>query len=209
MLGPAAARAGGRFDLLLACAGHPAPIVLRAGGEREPIEPEGRCIGVATPRRLGGAPRSSSAPATRSLLYTDGVTEASRSEPLEAADLAALLPPLAARDAEALADRGRSTSRARAAQGRLRDDVAIIARERVAAPRTALEASTPRELHRNVSFLPLPGHARNMIGILLTVLVAALVYILCVALGLPAIIGIVAAILVLLAGFPAGSYGRR
>ena len=48
-----------------------------------------------------------------------------------------------------------------------------------------------------------------MIGILLTVLVAALVYILCVALGLPAIVGIVAAILVLLAGFPAGSYGRR
>jgi hypothetical protein len=49
-----------------------------------------------------------------------------------------------------------------------------------------------------------------MIGILLTVLVAALVYILCVALGLPAIIGIVAAILVLLAGFPTGAYyGRR
>lgn len=48
-----------------------------------------------------------------------------------------------------------------------------------------------------------------MIGILLTVLVAALVYILCVALGLPAIVGIVAAILVLLAGFPVGSYGRR
>ena len=68
---------------------------------------------------------------------------------------------------------------------------------------------TPRELHRNVSFLPLPGHDRNMIGIVLTVLVAALVYILCVALGLPAIVGIVAAILVLLAGFPVGSYGRR
>jgi hypothetical protein len=48
-----------------------------------------------------------------------------------------------------------------------------------------------------------------MIGILLTVLVAALVYILCVALGLPAIIGIVAAILVLLAGIPSGAYGRR
>ncbi len=48
-----------------------------------------------------------------------------------------------------------------------------------------------------------------MIGILLTVVVAALVYLLCVALGLPAIIGIVAAILVLLAGFPTGAYGRR
>ena len=49
-----------------------------------------------------------------------------------------------------------------------------------------------------------------MIGILLTILVAALVYILCLALGLPAIVGIVAAILVLLAGFPTGAhYGRR
>ena len=48
-----------------------------------------------------------------------------------------------------------------------------------------------------------------MIAILLTILVAALVYILCLALGLPAIVGIVAAILVLLAGFPTGAYGRR
>jgi hypothetical protein len=48
-----------------------------------------------------------------------------------------------------------------------------------------------------------------VIGILLTVVVAALVYLLCVALGLPAIVGIVAAILVLLAGIPTGAYGRR
>lgn len=48
-----------------------------------------------------------------------------------------------------------------------------------------------------------------MIGILLTVLVAALVHMLCIALGLPAIVGTVAAILVLLAGFPTGAYGRR
>ena len=48
-----------------------------------------------------------------------------------------------------------------------------------------------------------------MIGIFLTILVAALAYMLCVALGLPSIIGIVAAILVLLTGFPSGAYGRR
>ena len=41
-----------------------------------------------------------------------------------------------------------------------------------------------------------------MIGLVIAVLVAALVYALCVALGLPAIVGIVAAILVLLAGIP-------
>ena len=50
-----------------------------------------------------------------------------------------------------------------------------------------------------------------MIGLVVAVLVAALVYALCVALGLPTIVGIVAAILVLLAGIPTGGYrfGRR
>jgi hypothetical protein len=46
-----------------------------------------------------------------------------------------------------------------------------------------------------------------VIGILIAVLFAALVYAICVALGLPAIVGIVAAILVLLAGVPTGGYG--
>jgi hypothetical protein len=46
-----------------------------------------------------------------------------------------------------------------------------------------------------------------MIGILIAVLLAALAYVLCTALGLPAIVGIIAAILVLLAGIPSGGYG--
>ena len=46
-----------------------------------------------------------------------------------------------------------------------------------------------------------------MVGILIAVLVAVLVYWLCVALGLPGIVAIIAAILVLLAGFPTGGYG--
>jgi hypothetical protein len=46
-----------------------------------------------------------------------------------------------------------------------------------------------------------------MIGILIAVLLAALVYFLCTALGLPAIVGIIAAVLVLLAGIPTGGYG--
>ena len=46
-----------------------------------------------------------------------------------------------------------------------------------------------------------------MIGIIIAVLLAALVYLLCTALGLPAIVAIVAAILVLLAGIPTGGYG--
>ncbi|HWV86241.1 MAG TPA: hypothetical protein VNZ62_12410 [Capillimicrobium sp.] len=50
-----------------------------------------------------------------------------------------------------------------------------------------------------------------MIGILIAVLVAALVYWLCTALGLPVIVGIVAAILVLVAGVGTGlgGWGRR
>lgn len=48
-----------------------------------------------------------------------------------------------------------------------------------------------------------------MIAIVIGVLVAAFVYVLCAALGLPAIVGIVVAILVLLAGVPSGMYGGR
>jgi hypothetical protein len=48
-----------------------------------------------------------------------------------------------------------------------------------------------------------------MIGILIAILIAALVYWLCVALGLPAIVGIVAAILVLVGGIGTGGYGLR
>ena len=46
-----------------------------------------------------------------------------------------------------------------------------------------------------------------MIGILIAILIAALVYWLCLAIGLPAIVGIVAAILVLIGGVPTGGYG--
>ena len=46
-----------------------------------------------------------------------------------------------------------------------------------------------------------------MIGIVIAILVAALVYWLCTAIGLPAIVAIIAAILVLLAGIPSGGFG--
>ena len=48
---------------------------------------------------------------------------------------------------------------------------------------------------------------RTVIGILIAILFAALVYGLCSLLGLPQIVGIVAAILVLLGGVPTGGYG--
>ena len=46
-----------------------------------------------------------------------------------------------------------------------------------------------------------------MIGIIIAVLLAALVYWLCLAIGLPVIVGIVAAILVLVSGVGSGGYG--
>jgi hypothetical protein len=46
-----------------------------------------------------------------------------------------------------------------------------------------------------------------MIGILIAVLLAALVYWVCLVIGLPAIVAIIAAVLVLLSGIGTGGYG--
>jgi len=46
-----------------------------------------------------------------------------------------------------------------------------------------------------------------MIGILIAILLAALAYWVCIALGLPAIVAIIAAVLVLLSGVGTGGYG--
>lgn len=48
-----------------------------------------------------------------------------------------------------------------------------------------------------------------MIGILIAILIAALVYYVCVAVGLPFVVAIIAAILVLLAGFGGVGGGRN
>jgi hypothetical protein len=48
-----------------------------------------------------------------------------------------------------------------------------------------------------------------MINLLIAILLAALAWWICVALGLPSIVGIVAAILVLLGGVGTGGYGAR
>jgi len=54
---------------------------------------------------------------------------------------------------------------------------------------------------------PIREDASTMIGILIAILLAALAYALCLVLGLPAIVGIVAAILVLVGGVGTGGYG--
>jgi hypothetical protein len=47
----------------------------------------------------------------------------------------------------------------------------------------------------------------QMIGILIAIVLAAVAYWICLALGLPAIVALIAAVLVLLAGVPTGGYG--
>jgi hypothetical protein len=56
-------------------------------------------------------------------------------------------------------------------------------------------------------YTPLKEESRHMIGIVIAILVAALVYWLCLLLGLPGIVAIIAAILVLLSGVGTGGYG--
>ena len=51
------------------------------------------------------------------------------------------------------------------------------------------------------------GYNPPMIGILIAIVLAAVAYWICLALGLPAVVGLIAAILVLLAGVPTGGYG--
>jgi hypothetical protein len=46
-----------------------------------------------------------------------------------------------------------------------------------------------------------------MIGIIIAILLAALAYWVCLAIGLPAIVAIIAAVLVLLSGIGTGGYG--
>jgi ABC-type phosphate transport system permease subunit len=46
-----------------------------------------------------------------------------------------------------------------------------------------------------------------MIGILIAIVLAALAYFLCTALGLPTIVAVIAAVLVLLAGIPSAGFG--
>jgi hypothetical protein len=46
-----------------------------------------------------------------------------------------------------------------------------------------------------------------MVGILIAILLAALVYWVCLVIGLPAIVAIIAAVLVLLSGVGTGGYG--
>ena len=123
------------FDLCLACAGHPPPILLRSDGERETIDPEGGVIGVGLEggweerRVVLGADDAL-------LLYTDGVSEAVAQR---AARCRRSSPRCFRRSPRATPRRSRarsSTSRARAARAGCATTWRSSRREPFAAPRS-------------------------------------------------------------------------
>jgi PAS domain S-box-containing protein len=116
----------GAVEAAIACAGHPAPLVLR-GGVAEALTVGGPLVGIDHTAEWHQA-TVHLAPGDGLILYTDGVTEARRSYPLSAERLGGeLLLPGPSASAEALADAVREVAESRAPGGRLRDDVAIVA----------------------------------------------------------------------------------
>jgi hypothetical protein len=117
----------GRIALELACGGHPLPLIIHSDGRVEPVGRLGTLLGsdieplltdVAVMLEQGDV----------LLLYTDGVTEGRRRrrEVFGHRELVALLETCAGLPPDAVADRVEAAV-INASEGRLRDDVAILA----------------------------------------------------------------------------------
>ena len=120
------ARAGGGFDLVLACGGHPPPVLLdRAGTSRSRSTARARCSGAIDDPAITDV-EAGLDPGDVLLLYTDGLTEAGAPQrTLTTADVAELLAATRGRTAAETAER----CLARAIEtggGELRDDVAVL-----------------------------------------------------------------------------------
>jgi PAS domain S-box-containing protein len=117
-------RPGGGARLVVACGGHPPPLVLRADSAPEVVPCVGTLLGVEQ-ETTGEDHEVELAPGDTLVLYTDGVTEARRDQPLTPEALAAALIDSAAGGAESVA---REVVRLadEAATGPLRDDLAAL-----------------------------------------------------------------------------------
>lgn len=69
------ARRGSDVAVRLTCAGHPAPLIIRADGRVEEAATQGTLVGVL-PSVEAGTAETTLAPGDTCLLYTDGITEA-------------------------------------------------------------------------------------------------------------------------------------
>jgi phosphoserine phosphatase RsbU/P len=102
-------RAGDAYQLTLATGGHPAPMVLRRGGQVEEVTVPGTVVGILPDARFGRT-TITLCPGETLLLYSDGVTEAGRlgadgQEQFGSARLAACLRDCAGMTAQAVATR--------------------------------------------------------------------------------------------------------
>jgi serine phosphatase RsbU (regulator of sigma subunit) len=119
--------AGGRMHVDLACGGHPLPLVIHPDGLVEPVGRLGTLLGTDIEPKLYDVSLEL-APGDVLLLYTDGVTEVRRRrrEVFGHAELTALLASCGGLPPNAVADRVEAAVLA-ASEGRLRDDMAILA----------------------------------------------------------------------------------
>jgi PAS domain S-box-containing protein len=115
----------GTARLAAATGGHPPALVLRADGDGEPLEVGGPLLGVHADVACRDV-EAVLAPGDTIVLYTDGVTEARRTDPLTPAALARLLAPTASDGPAAVAREVVRIARERS-QGTLRDDLAVLA----------------------------------------------------------------------------------
>jgi hypothetical protein len=79
--------------------------------------------------------------------------------------------------------------------------------ERMNAGRGAVVREDGRVRERHLTLSTPFEESRHMIGILIAILLAALAYWVCLAIGLPFIVAVIAAVLVLLSGVGTGGYG--
>ena len=119
-------REQGGARLTVALAGHPPPLLIRGGGEVEQIGLSGTVLGVVDPIKIQESEISLAAEETL-LLYTDGVIEAGR--PNHLLGEGGLLELCAAAPHLSLAAFLKHIEHAALtrAQGRLRDDIALLA----------------------------------------------------------------------------------
>jgi serine phosphatase RsbU (regulator of sigma subunit)/PAS domain-containing protein len=120
-----APRSGGRFELTLACGGHPPPVAIDATGAPRRLECTGTLLGVIDDPRITETTLELN-PGDTLLLYTDGLTEAEAPQhtlsPLEVAQLLA-----EARGATAAQTAARCLSTAiTLGGGETRDDIAVL-----------------------------------------------------------------------------------
>ncbi len=118
----------GRISLELACGGHPLPLVVHPDGRVQPVGRLGTLLGSDIEPQHHRRRRPARAGRRARCCYTDGVTEVRRrrQEVFGHRELVALLQTCAGLPPDAVADRVEAAVIS-ASEGRLRDDVAILA----------------------------------------------------------------------------------